>query len=310
MQEVEIKHLKAALILAEERNFSRAAYRLRIGQSGLTKQVHALEDFLGHKLFLREGRTVSLTPQGEIFVGEARACLQHLNRAIHLSRASAENAELVLHIGKSPYTDPYLITKLLSLHFPLHPHSRIELTSKLGPELINELISGSLDLAFLTDVPENSKVSGVVVADQRFFVAMLRSDPLAQRLEISADDLSKTSCIMFERHVQPYLYDELILRARPATTNGAALHHVMTAEDALQMILRGLGVAILTQSGAWRIQRSNVTIRPLSTVLPHIKTRLAARADNDSPFVSDVVRSLMRALTPGTVNHQLQLDLV
>ncbi len=310
MDGLEIKHLRAAVILAEERNFSRAASRLRIGQSGLTKQILALENFLGHKLFLREGRTVSLTPQGEVFVGEARVCLQHLNRAIHLSRAAADTAEMVLHIGKSPYTDPYLITKLLSLHFPLHPNSRIELTSKLAPELANEVISGSLDLAFLTGVPENSQLSGVLVADQRFFVAMLSSDPLAHRLEISADDLSKRSCILFERHVQPYLYDELILKSRPASTTGSAVHHVMTAEDALQMILRGLGVAVLTQAGAWRIQRSNVTIRPLSAELPHVQTRFTARADNQSPLVSDVVRSFVRALTPGSVNTQLQLGLV
>lgn len=217
---------------------------------------------------------------------------------------------MVLHIGKSPYTDPYLIAKLLSLHFPLHPNLRIELTSKLAPELANELLSGSLDLAFLTGVPENSKISGVLVADQRFFVAMLTSDPLAYRLEISADDLNKSSCILFERHVQPYLYDELVLKGKPATTTGNSLHHVMTAEDALQMILRGLGVAVLTQSGAWRIQRSNVTIRPLSAELPHVQTRLAARADNQSHLVSDVVRSFMRALMPGTVNAQLQLGLL
>ena len=310
MDEVEIKHLRAAVTLAEERNFSRAAARLRIGQSGLTKQIRALENFLGYKLFLREGRTVSMTPQGEVFVGEARVCLQHLNRAINLSRASVETADVVLHIGKSSYTDPYLITKLLSLHFPLHPNSRIELTSKLASELANELISGSLDLAFLTGVPENSKLSGVLVADQRFFVAMLTSDPLAHHLEISAEHLRQRSCILFERHVQPYLYDELIFASRPATTTGSSLHHVVTAEDALQMVLRGLGVAVLTQAGAWRIQRSNVTIRPFSSDLPHVQTRFAARADNQGSLVSDITRSLVRSLMPGPTNAQLQLGLV
>ena len=42
----DVKHLRAAIALAEERNFTRAASRLRLGQSGLTKQIHSLEDDL------------------------------------------------------------------------------------------------------------------------------------------------------------------------------------------------------------------------------------------------------------------------
>ena len=50
MKGPEIRPLRAAVAFAEERNFSRAAARVRIGQSGLTKQVEALERHLGHGL--------------------------------------------------------------------------------------------------------------------------------------------------------------------------------------------------------------------------------------------------------------------
>src|SRR5271170_6099964 len=109
MSGVDTKLLRAAVVLAEELNFSRAAEKLHIGQSALTKQISSLEEFLGYALFLRDSRAVSTTPAGESFVAEARLSLLHLERAIHLSRAANRDHEVVLHVGKTPYTDPYLL---------------------------------------------------------------------------------------------------------------------------------------------------------------------------------------------------------
>ncbi len=310
MNGTEIRHLKAAVALAEERNFSRAAARLRIGQSGLTKQIEALERQLGYDLFVRETRAVSLTPAGEIFVAEAKLTLQHLDRAIHLSRAAVQQTAITLHVGKSHYTDPYLITKLLSLRLPLYPTLQVQLSTKLLPELTHDLLNGSLDLAFLVNVPNSARLTGRLLLDLPFFVAMLEIDPLAQQASVSSEDLQGRSCVLFERHVQPLLYDEVLSLVRPASSPGCSLQHVMTAEDALQMIFRGLGVAMLTQAGAWRIQRPGVTIRPLSVAGLRVRTSVVARSDDRSKIVSDVVRSLVRAVTPNLGSSQLGLRLL
>lgn len=309
MNGAEIKHLKAAVALAEERNFSRAAARLRMGQSGLTKLIKALERELGYDLFTRASRSVGLTPAGEIFVAEARLTLQHLERAVHLSRAAVEQAVSTLHVGKSPYTDPYLITKLLSLRPPLYPDIQVHLTTKLSPEVTQDLLSGSLDIAFLADMPESASLSGRLVLDLPFYVAMLESNALAKQRTVTADDLRQHSCILFERHVQPRLYDEVMKRLRPASLPGCSLHHVMTAEDALQLILRGFGVAVLTQAGAWRIQRVGVTMRPLDGEDLRVRTSMVARSDNQSRIVSDVVRSFVTAVGPDRNAAQFKLPL-
>ncbi len=308
MQRPDVKHLRAVVVLAEERNFSRAAARLRIGQSALTKQIVAVETFLGFLLFIREPRRVTLTAAGEIFVAEARLSLQHLDRAINLSRASSEHAELTVHIGKSPYTDPYLITKLLSLRLPLFPRLQIQFTSRLSTELMYDVLDGSLDLAFLTGVPDTPRLTGSLVADQSFWVALPDDDPLAEQLELESQNLRERSCILFERHVQPSIYDDFTRLVQPASSPGCTLHHVMTAEDASQLILRRFGVAILTQTGAWRIVRRGITIRPLKLNELRLQTRLVARADNDSKLVSDLVRSFVKSLSTQR-NNQFRLPL-
>lgn len=78
----EIRFLRAAIVLAEELNFSRAAELLRIDQSTLSKQIHDLEDQIKLRLFVRNHHDVQLTEAGRHFVEEARTAILHAERAL------------------------------------------------------------------------------------------------------------------------------------------------------------------------------------------------------------------------------------
>ena len=309
MPEIDTKLMRAALAVLETRSFSKAANVLRIGQSGLTKQIAALERELGFDIFVREGKQVIATPPGEIFLAEARLSLEHQERAIRLSRAQKEQAEVILHIGKSPYTDPYLLTTLLSLRLPLTPALKVQLSSRLAVDLTQDILNGTLDLAFITGVPENARLTSVLVSDQSFFVAMLDQDRLSVQSEIGGGDLQDSSCILFERHVHPFLYDDLVRLTKPASRIGHALHHVMMAEDAAQFVRRGFEVAVLTQAGAWRIARSGLTIRPLKVEGLRVQTRLTCRSDNQNRTVRDFVRTFMKTIEKRASSTQMNLQM-
>lgn len=88
----------------------------RITQSGLSRRVASLEKRYRITLFKREHANVVLTEPGRVFVEEAKLSLMHNERAIEVAKAVAEGAESVLHIGRSPYADPFLTSTLLSIH--------------------------------------------------------------------------------------------------------------------------------------------------------------------------------------------------
>lgn len=67
-----LKHMEAAIAVAEELNFSRAAKRLRSSQPAITKHIAELEQSLGVLLFVRDHHAVSLTEAGKAYVEEAR----------------------------------------------------------------------------------------------------------------------------------------------------------------------------------------------------------------------------------------------
>jgi DNA-binding transcriptional LysR family regulator len=82
-------------------------------------------------------------------------------------------------------TDPYLLSNLLSFRLPLFPNLKIKLCSKLAADLSHDLLNGTLDMAFLTGMPETPRISAATVSDQPFFVAMLEDDePSSSRSKV------------------------------------------------------------------------------------------------------------------------------
>lgn len=69
---MELRQLEYFVAVAEERNFTRAAERVHISQSGVSAQIRQLERELGAELFDRSARTVTLTPAGKAALDHAR----------------------------------------------------------------------------------------------------------------------------------------------------------------------------------------------------------------------------------------------
>src|SRR3954462_4431814 len=72
---MEIRQLEYFVAVAEEANFTRAAERVHISQSGVSAQIRALERELGAELFDRSGRVARLTGAGEAALPFAKSTL-------------------------------------------------------------------------------------------------------------------------------------------------------------------------------------------------------------------------------------------
>ena len=306
---VDVRLMRAAIAVAEELNFSRAAIRLGITQSALTKQIQDLEERVGRELFRRNNQSVEVTEAGQAFVEDARRSIMYAERAVHSARGRSVSAEAVLRLGKSPYTDPFLVSTILSVRLPLYPHLKVALSSNFSPTLVHHVLSGALDVAVLTGTGETAGLSSLQIATAPLYIAMESHDPLARLRELRLSDLEKRHWILFERHVNPPVYDRL---QRAALADGAVpldTHHVTTAEEATPLIADRQGIVFLTRTDAWRIARDGITMRPLADDRLALTTYIAARADDDSRIVSEFVRSAARKLNGLTQPKQERLPL-
>ena len=96
---VELRQLRYFQALAEELNFSRAADRVHIVQSALSKQIAALEQELGLTLFQRTSRGVELTQAGRAFKQRVDGILPALDSALEIARLTASGELGRLEIG-------------------------------------------------------------------------------------------------------------------------------------------------------------------------------------------------------------------
>jgi DNA-binding transcriptional LysR family regulator len=297
MELPEIRLLVTAIILAEELHFSRAAARLRIDQATVSRRVQELEGELGFLLFVRNHQIVELTDAGRKFVEEARLALLHIERAVGSGRSAHENAEAILNVGRSPSTDPFLMTTLLSIRLPLFPQLTIDVSQQFSCELVREVLAGSLDLAIVTEPPESMRLTTVKVAQSPFYIAMSEDDELAYEDSVTFNKLAGRIWVIFERQIHPPVYDTVMRRAEDLNVAPAKLHHIVVPEDAYSYIADNGAVAFMVKSGAIRIARDGITVRPLAEDSFTLKTYLASRADNRSRVVSELVRAFMRKLS-------------
>src|SRR5450755_4607127 len=158
---VEVRHLHAVIALGEELNFTKAALRLHLTQSALSRQITEIEKQLRFRLFTRDNRRVvrvELTDAGRVFVAEARSSVLHMERAFHLARTDHDGAENVLTIGHSHEADQAWVSDLLAVRLPLYPNLAIRLISQFSIELVRSVLAGELNLALVTAPPKDSQI--------------------------------------------------------------------------------------------------------------------------------------------------------
>ena len=303
----DIHLLQAAIMLAEVRNYSRAARKLGIQQPTLTKRILELEHVIGVQLFLRSTQFVEPTDACRQLVEEAKQCVFHAERAVNVARLAEQGAQAVLHIGKSQYTDPYLISILTSVSLPLFPNLEVSLSSMSSKELETEVLVGNLDLAVATGHFDNPKITQLELMRTPFYIAVPEHSYLAGFKELTLPQLDQKTWVLFERHVHPPLYDSIFRQAKQEAVRPRSVHHVVTAEESAHELYAGTGeAAFLTRAGAWRIARNGLTMRPLVNQNLAVSSKLIARADDSSRVVSEFARALKRKLD---APRRSQLDL-
>ncbi len=301
--------MEAAIAVAEELNFSRAAKRLRLSQPAVTKYIAELERFLGVTLFVRDHHVVSLTEAGRAYVGAARIGVLHAERAVQAARAADRDAELTLNIGRSPYTDPFFTSTLLATRLPLYPRLRLNLSSGFSCDLAHDVLSGELDLALVIEPPLSDLLTSVKIDESPFYLVMSKEDELADHPSLRFHQLANKRWILFQRQSHPPLYDLIQRLTEELKALPSAIQHFMVPEEAIPLMSDPGGVVIVGKSAALRIARDDLTMRPLDETRLKMNTLLISRADNRSRVVSELVRNFMRRMNHLNIDDQMSLPI-
>jgi DNA-binding transcriptional LysR family regulator len=292
----ETKFMESAVALSEELNFTRAAIKNGVSQSTITKNIKGLERELGIRLFERNRKNVYVTDAGRAYVEKSRISLQYAERAFEAARAVEREADDIQRVGRSPYTDPFFITTLLSIELSLYPQMRIQVSNPFSYDLVHDLFSGGVDLAVANDPPPSPLLTSHQIAESPFYIGMSKRDELAKNPSVTLDAMADRYWILFERRLHPPVYDAVMQRAEQRKIAPSRVQHITIPEDAFPFVAEEGGLVFLTKAGALRMARKGVTVRPLAEETLRVKTYLVSLADNKSKVTSELVRAFMKKL--------------
>lgn len=191
-----IRHLHYFLVVAEELSFSRAAARVHIEPSPLSRAIKELETELGAHLFQRTKGRIRLTWAGEVFREEAHRMLTFMEGARTRVHAAASGYRGRLRIGLTDSLAQPRLIRLLALCREKAPLTEVQIVEMTVSEMVKALGYGQIDAGFTVHAGLDEGFVKEVVWTDRPAIAIPKNHPLLSRDKIPLTELALHSLIL------------------------------------------------------------------------------------------------------------------
>jgi len=283
----ELRQIRCFVIVAERSSFTAAAEELHIAQQAVSQQIKALERTLGVPLLQRTSRKVPLTPEGVIFLADARRLLASADRAVSRVQAAARGEAGTVRLAYTLATAYDTVPTMLATANDLAPQLKIDAREVFGGDLVALFDAEQFDLAV---APKTSYPRGLrqrLIRQETFRLAVAEDHPLVSREQIPLSALQHERFELWPRAMAPGFYD-----AVAAACRGAGFEHDRDEQAAGSTvwgnIARGRGVALVVSSLIEQLPRG---VRLVDLAPPPVKLLITAvwRTGNHQPAVARLV---------------------
>jgi len=280
---MELRHLRYFVAVAEEGSLTVAAEkRLHTAQPSLSRQIRDLEYEVGVPLLTRSVHGVALTPAGRAFLDHARLALTQAEAAAEAARRAAQPAKQIFAVGFTTGQEVDWLPRATGLLRSELASIEIRVSSDHSATLVNELLQGKLDIAFVRaeQIPD---IEIRVIAKEPL-IAILPSDHrLAHRKTVNIKDFVGETYIGISKVPR-------VLRGIIA--NYFAKHKLEVVPSfeidnyamAVSLVASTRGVALLPASARHFLPWSVVS-RPLKGEAPTIDFAVGYHKANTSPIL-------------------------
>ncbi|MER5255786.1 LysR substrate-binding domain-containing protein [Streptomyces sp. NPDC002855] len=248
---LDLRQLRYFVAVAETEHVGRAAEALHISQSPLSRQIAQLEKQLGLALFERSQQRIRLTPDGKVFLSEARALLRHADRLENLGRRLGRGEEgglCIGYVGDAMHTG--VLPGALRTLQEERPGIHVALYSLSTAEQFEGLRQRSLDIALVQDPPPQGDpdLLAAPLLEDPLLLALPASHPLAARAELTPDDLDGQAWITVENSQDPAWRDAFLASCVASGFTPDIRLDAAEPLTALGLVASGLGLALIQRS--------------------------------------------------------------
>ncbi|MEU6082316.1 LysR family transcriptional regulator [Streptomyces sp. NPDC047108] len=229
--------------VARHEHVTRAAQRMAVPQSTLSRAMVRLEQDLGVDLFARHGRTLSLTPAGRTFLGSVERALAEVERAAESVREDADPDAGKVAFGFLHTLGFETVPGLLRTFRAQHPRVRFQLVQNYGEAMLARMRAGGLDLCLTSPVPDDPDLVARRLDEQKLRLVVPDDHRLATRRRVRLAEAADEAFVTLEpgygmRRITDALCAEAGFTPRIAFEGEEA-------ETLRGLVAAGLGVALL-----------------------------------------------------------------
>lgn len=294
-----LRDLRYVVAVAERGHFGRAALACNVSQPTLSGQILKLEDELGVRIFVRDGRVARLTERGEAIVAHARRVIGAADDLKAAAAAARDPLEGPIRLGIIATVGPYLAPYLLPAAARDLPRAPIRLVEDMTGRLLPLLADGRLDAAIIATDPPDMRLEEIALYDEPFRLMAPAGHPLAKRKSVRVDEIDPRSLLLLaDGHC---LRDQALDLCGHPDLGGAAGADMRAAslETLLHMTAAGFGVTLAPRMAAegWQGKGGLVAI-PLVGDDVARKVRLVWRRDMPRKVAMEALAKVARECAP------------
>jgi DNA-binding transcriptional LysR family regulator len=250
---MDVRQLEMFRAVAEEGSFTRAAQRLHVSQSAISRQVKLLEEELGSPTLHRGRKGVSLTESGSLLLAAANRVRRDLEDVAWQISATRELRRGLLRIGGGMTVCMYVLPRLLKRFRGLYPQVDLKVVSGTAESVLRLVRSREVDLGLLTLPVSAPDLDVRPVLREEMVVATAAHHPLARERAIDPKSLGRYPLILYESGSNTRkVLDQFFLE------EGVAANVAMETENVeiiKAMVANGLGITLIPYAAIARDAR-------------------------------------------------------
>lgn len=258
--DMELRHLRYFVAVAETGGFSAASRALHVSQSAISEQVADLESELAVPLLYRQNRATQLTPYGEVFLESSRDILRMSDQAIEAARSAyrGETGRLTIGFFVGGLQNGFAQwIRHFRQEYPSVVVSLIEMTPTAQH---SALLSGSIDVAFTRPVPNalRSELRTERLYSEELVVVLPRQHALAREKSVLMRRLEGERFVMNDRANSPAVFDRAVSLCADAGFSPNIATFASVSSGVIALVEAGEGIAILPRGS--ELLRSDDTV--------------------------------------------------
>ena len=246
--QLEYRHIRYFLAVAQELHFRKAAEKLFISQPALSRQIKEMELILGYPVLERHNRKVALTPAGALLKTEFTQHLDSLKHSIDRAKQLHDGNIGELKLGYVGSAMQKIIPDLLTTYKLTNPDLLFTLKEMENQNQIDALLAFEIDVGFvrLDKVPE--EIERWRVLHETFCLVLPTEHKMTQRKFRNINQVKEASFILFDPAYSPSYYEKVIQIFSDSGYVPKVSHNTINASTIYKLVEKGFGLSIVPHS--------------------------------------------------------------